>query len=55
MAGLLVRLVGMEGERGVVGEVGVRRVVGGISEFDSEKKGRVCLFVWKRRGFLWCI
>lgn len=25
---------------GVVGEVGVRRVVGGISEFDSEMKGK---------------
>ena len=45
MAVLLGRLVGMEGARGVVGEVEVRRVVEGISEFDSEEKGRVCLFV----------
>jgi hypothetical protein len=36
----------MEGVRGVVGEVGVRRVVGVFLRFDSEKKGRglfICL------------
>jgi hypothetical protein len=54
VVGLMVRLVGIGGARGVVGEVGVRRVVGGISEFDSERTGRFCLF--EREGeFLWCI